>query len=116
MEERRVARAEWGPEEAHAISDHVFDQCGAIGNLRANVRSAHVHQPGVGHGVATDEMAGLMQRAHDLRLLLHVSTNHEEARLHLMVRQDIHELTGVGIVGTVVEGESDLRWIITCDE
>jgi hypothetical protein len=115
-EDAGMPRSEGWPEEANLVADGVFDERGGLADLCPDALETHVHQPGMGHGMAAHGVAGAVQRAHDLRPLPNELTDDEEGGGHLVTRQDFEELAGVRIVWPVVEGERHLRWIKAGDQ
>ena len=58
-----------------------------------------------------ERVSGGKNLLRDLRTLFDVFPHHEERRLHIVAREHIKQVSGVGIVGSVVVSErQSLRW------
>jgi hypothetical protein len=53
-------------------------------------------------------MSGFCDLACDIGTLLHKHAQHEKGRLHVMLSENVEQVKGVGIVGTVIKSKRQL--------
>lgn len=98
----------WGTEVADGCTQGVFEGCVAAGEFFADAGGGLPGQPGVGHGVVADEVAGCGDGSGKVGTLADEATDEEEGGADLVAGEDFEEAFGGGGVGTVVVGEGDL--------
>src|SRR5271167_957752 len=59
-------------------------------------------------GVVAYDMASIYDLARDLGTLLHIASDEEKSRVHIVLREDFQQAQRVWIVGAVVVGEREL--------
>ena len=95
-------------EEADGCAEGVFEGFVAGGELFADAGFGLPGEPGVGHGVVADEVAGGGYGAGDLWTLEDVAADHEEGGAGVVAGEDFEEALGGDVIGAVVVGEGDL--------
>lgn len=88
----------WAPaskrrtEEIRMITDCVLQRGAAVHELRSRSRLRFEDEQGMREGVIADEVSGLRHGARDIGALLHILSNHEECRSHVVLRQHFEEI------------------------
>src|ERR1700722_5001545 len=103
-------------EEADGEAEGVLEGGVAGGELLAEAGGGLPGEPGVGHRMVADEVAGGGDGAGDLGALADVAADEEERRSDLVAGEDFEEALGGDVVGAIVVGEGDLVGVAARDE
>src|ERR1700722_13474337 len=109
----RPAGAERWSKIFHCFTGRILNRSATACKLFPDARGPLPHQRGMAHGVVSHQVAGLPNRAGDIRTPSYEVAYQEEDRPRLVVGQQIEQLYGVWIVGTVIEGEGKFMDIRT---
>ena len=90
------------------IANRVCQNTVAVPQFGHCLGSRFEYQVGVGEGVVTYNMSGFCDLACDVGTLLHKHAEHEEGRMHVMLSENLEQVKGVGIVGTVIKSKRQL--------
>src|SRR5277367_1391056 len=108
IERRRTPSSEWGTKQIRVFAHGILQRFLAIDQLSPSVGSRFHDEQRMREGVITDGVAGLCDGARDLGTLLHVASDHEECRSHIVLCQHVEQSERVRIVRAIVVGKGDL--------
>lgn len=98
---RRAEVADWGAED-------VFKSGIASGKFFADAAVALHSQPGMGDSVVADEVTCGLDLADDVWPPANVAADEEKGGADTVLREEIEEASGPGIIGAVVIGQGEL--------
>lgn len=103
-------------EEAYRGAEDVLEGGVAAGEFFADAAGTLDREPGVGDGVVADEVTGSVDFADEVGTLADVAADKEEGRTQAMLREEIEQMPGPGVIGAVVVGQGELSGITARDE
>lgn len=111
-----ATRAMRRAKEADRGAEDVLKSRIAAGQLLADAAGADEREPGMGDGVVADEVAGGLDLANEAGALANVACDEEERGADSVLREEIEEASGPGVVGAVIVGQRELGGIAAGDE
>ena len=103
-------------EETDGCAENVFQGGIAAGQLFMDAAAGVDCEPGMGDGVVADEMSSGLDLSDEIGPLANVAADEEERSADILLRQQVEQAAGPGIVGAVVVGEGELGRVATGDE
>ena len=103
-----AASSEGRAEEIGGFANRILQSIAALSEFLPDLGFALEDQKRMGEGVVADNVAGLDDRAGNLRLLLDVASNQKKSGVNVVFREDFQQALGVRVVGAIVVGQCDL--------